>query len=130
MRFAYALGTVALVGLLACGGKVIWVGDWDGGAGGEGTTSSHASTGTVSTSSFGACLTSASTGGGPLGPNMIHTTKCIPIGASQPCPAAVTIGGQLDPDPCYALESVDVQCISPEPGKCCYDVTEQLVCKG
>ena len=129
MRSSYIAGTVALAGLLACGGKVIWVGDTGGAGGDAATSSSHATTGT-SGSGLVACLTSATSGGGPLGPNVLHGTKCTGVAPPMPCPPTSTVGSQLQPDPCYALQSVDAQCVSPEVGECCYNVTEDLVCQG
>jgi hypothetical protein len=124
-----AIVAVGSASAIACGGKVVWVGDNVGGAGGNVSTSSTQSGTANSMGTAGACLT-VGNGGGPTGPNMIHTSKCFAWPHTKPCPASVTVGAMIDPDACYNIEAVDAQCVSPDPDECCYDVTEQLVCKG
>lgn len=125
-RTLFAAGMFAPLAFVACGGKVIFVTD-DGSGGNLATTGATSGT---SNGSGTPCLTAASVGSGPLGPNTAQGTKCFDWSNAKPCPATVTVAGMLEPDPCYVLESVDDQCTSPEPDECCYDITESLACKG
>jgi hypothetical protein len=125
-RTFLAMVAFAPLVVVACGGKVIFVTD-DGAGGTAATTGSKNGT---SSGSGTPCLTTASVGGGPLGPNTAQGTKCFDWEDTKPCPATVAVADMIEPDPCYVLESVDDQCTSPEPDECCYDITESLACKG
>lgn len=113
-----------------CGGKVVFDGG-AGGSGGSGTVTTGSAPLTTGTSSGGpACLTAATSGAGPLGPSVLEGTKCFSWPTKMQCPSSVEAGSHITPDPCYGLKLVKERCLPKDPGQCCYEVTEELVCEG
>ncbi len=73
------------------------------------------------------CLTTATIGSGDFGPGTVKATKCFSPQDGTTCPAPSAAESFLTPDACHQIASVDDECAS---SLCCYDVTEQLDCKG